>query len=73
VRRHETVRRVREPQVEHARFGPVSRNGGDPLHGARDGRHYLMTVRFEGNTERFAQNPVVITQNKLHRPRSFGR
>jgi hypothetical protein len=73
MRRHEAVRRVRKPQVEHAGAGMVGRYGGDPLPGARDGRQNLVTMPFQGGTKRFAQNPVVITQNKPHRPRSFGR
>jgi hypothetical protein len=71
VRRHEAVRRVRKPQVEHAGIGLVSGYGGDRLHGTRDGRQDLVTVPFEDSTKRLAQDPVVVTQNKPHRPRSF--
>jgi hypothetical protein len=51
----------------------VGRYGGDPPPGARDGRQHLVATPFEDSTQCFAQNPVVITQNKPHRPRSFGR
>jgi hypothetical protein len=73
MRRHEAVWRVREPQVENAGVWPVRGYRGDPPRSTGDGRQYLVAVAFEGDTERFAQDPVVVTQNKSHRPAPFGR
>src|SRR2546423_1653245 len=40
---------------------------GDSHRGSGGGREHIMAANFQRDTERLAQDPIVITQDKLHR------
>jgi hypothetical protein len=66
----EAVRGIREAKIEHARVRPVARDLGDPARTGSRGRKYLVATRLECDTQCLAQNTIIVTENKPHRPRS---
>jgi hypothetical protein len=67
----EAIRRFRKAEIEQACVGPVPVDLRDASHAFRRDREHLMPAGFECDSQRFTQNPVIVTKDKPHRPRSF--